>query len=1444
MSAHISGELLQQVHFILLAANNLSTEAAEGIFNISTIPNATQPEQLQAWADVHDYQLVIPALVDPLDDDGGDVTAIAWNASSETSAGYHRLLVLSSTQPALVLLDWLYVLPSERLCSGLLTSQGLCLPCPVGCFCTLDGRCWPQPGWWSVDEHSIPSSCILPASCPGALEAQPNADSPDPILNADGSRNTQRCAVHYEEQLCGECSANYFHDGSACRSCGSNQQNEFAGLATGATVLGALVGLVVAFAPARSLTRVITSLLFGQELIVIGQTATQVLPESYAWLQAVFTDVSIVNLDITNLHPGCFIDPLSNVDLFWATVCLIVAALLIFVMAAALRATLIVLHVKGQHGRGLFPWWWQPHHMHDHMPELNVSAAQLKSSSPKERTRQFMQRQELMMNWIIAWPVGIRADLTAGMQLGLLSHISCYLVFKARLHQALLVLSSLVYLRLTTAILKVLQCQHQPSLDGSGTAVLTLSADHKTLCYHGNHLPAAVVSWFLLFVFCIGFPLYLLKLLLGVHSTSYFSSRLDSLKAHTARVTEQVRTELEAVKHNNDQPRPKQPLRITSSDDDWPAFIRIHSASSTDVDDNYTSSAAGAATHHVVTMLSSPAVAAAQPPSINKEDGRQTKVATQPRRSRQPSLRRTDSLVGFAEQVDKQQVAAAQHYVQQCVTQRKLSVSESKVLDADYIAGCVEMVVGQRDSHYGYVVSNFHASWYFWRVVSVAMQFAFACGTVLPYEVILRVLLQGLTFVCRCLLVSLVWPYSGLSSNLFSILGSITLVAQSCVTLGLVQALTITTVTADVGASPAANLQAMLVATASHFYSANVTYIAILAGSLALVIVTSLLSYACRKTMSKQKRAVLKLTSLLPLVGGGATIAGMLSETRLGQDVEADLEAASARLPAFLHSQASSLDLQTVVSATGLAVSRGASSAPSNDSSPIAPLSPANQSLVSRLTALLPSAPAHFQSEAAAAVAVFTSHHPSATDEGNVERAAEDELAGTLEAAAWSELGSAYHRTMDKHENVSAMVGLLSRVGGSSSIAAMVSETRLGQDVEADLEAASARLPAFLHSQASSLDLQTVVSATGLAVSRGASSAPSNDSSPIAPLSPANQSLVSRLTALLPSAPAHFQSEAAAAVAVFTSHHPSATDEGNVERAAEDELAGTLEAAAWSELGSAYHRTMDKHENVSAMVGLLSRVGGSSSIAAMVSETRLGQDVEADLEAASARLPAFLHSQASSLDLQTVVSATGLAVSRGASSAPSNDSSPIAPLSPANQSLVSRLTALLPSAPAHFQSEAAAAVAVFTSHHPSATDEGNVERAAEDELAGTLEAAAWSELGSAYHRTMDKHENVSAMVGLLSRVGGSSSIAAMVSETRLGQDVEADLEAASARLPAFLHSQASSLEQSHASAGSLPSLSPAAEARTALSLLLKAELAEVDGDDGEVAGVVFHDETE
>ena len=792
----LQGDALQLVDFVLVAIANTTLEAEQNAPDLSTLPSVEpsdlqdSKQQLLLWAEANGYLLLLadtsPSLQRPPE------VELQLSVPALLSAGYHRLLVLSESSAGQMVLqnltDLLFYVQSP--CDGFIDSSGFCVtPCPAGCFCTGDGRCWPQPGWWSASEVVLPASCLLAAACPGALEAAPSADSPSPVLNADGSRNTQRCAVDYGGSVCGDCGDGFYHDGTACRSCATtdaSQDATFMALAFAAAAIISTITFLILVASATALATLVGVILFLQQTVVVGRTASQLLPSSQAWLGDIFTDVAFINLDVNMFHPGCTVAALSFVEVFWVTAVIMLAVAVLFTAAAALRASLLVSHLSRKRSGTHWRCWRRLPKRGADRPELLMDRSFLLTVSDNEQERRTISRQVRQINEITSWPASLTPDLTVGFNLGLDSHLSWWRMFFARLKHAQLVLLAIVYLRLTTCTLQVLECVESSAGTGQASQLL-LAADLRTVCYQGDHLPAAVVAWLILVLFSVGGPVALFFVLRRVHGLAYMHRYLEQLRVLTASMPEQQR-ESSSISGSREQ------QVSDASYNAAPVDSRKSSASSV--------------------------------PS--------TPTASASRRA-----------------MTRQEVAA-QLYLDQAVEQGLVSAQDRQTVNTVYLAACVEMLIQERYAYYGYLLYNVKASWWFLPVLVLYAQFAFACLTVLPADVVTGLFVAGLVFVLRAMLVAVVWPYMRWVSNVLSVSAAVVLVVQTTIALGLVRALSVTSVAPSATAAPQDSVRLLLTsAGAVTFFQSNLAFVAALVALIGAVVVASTLGCVWRTARKK-----------------------------------------------------------------------------------------------------------------------------------------------------------------------------------------------------------------------------------------------------------------------------------------------------------------------------------------------------------------------------------------------------------------------------------------------------------------------------------------------------------------------------------------------------------------------------------------------------------------
>ena len=894
-TSQLNGAYMEQVAFVLIAQGNLS---AEGNFtaDLASLP-AVDPDDLigsesltSDWAALHGYLVVYSLL-----DDGvlePNSTSLSAALPAFNSTGYHRLLVVPIVGAVYNLTSWIYVVSVP--CTTLLALDGECAAdCPDGCFCTGDGRCWPEPGWWSTGEHSAPISCVLPASCPGSLQVAANSDSPSPVLNADGSRNTERCAADYMGTVCGVCDVDYYHDGAACRYCGSTtsqQVGTFVGLLIAAAVIAAAVATVIAVSSPFALAARVSTLMALQHVVLIGQTASPLLPSRYDWLSQVFTDVSMLNLDVSMFHPGCVIAALSYVDVFWATLAIAVGAAALLVLAATTRAWLVLWAVSGNQQNWLQRVWVKRVPQESDEGQQTLQLVDLEDwtdpSGTKNVRQQRLARHRVVLSFIFSWPSKVRADLVEGFELGRSARLRWWPMARARAFQAVLVGASLAYLRVTTVILQLLQCTSIQN-DAGTASLLVLEVDKRTLCYQGGHLAAAVVAWMLLVVYSIGFPVVVLWLLKGAHSMERVGKQLSDLNISQATVSPQ---------HGESSSRPSDVLSAEVSSPVDP-YADHRSVSGWDVKDDSNEPSATASEYEARTAT----------PTVDR--GRRTLTVDTKTRGDTPTSSRAakKSPVDPALALIKLRAEAlSPRFVQSRVSAGALSDDEAAALDGDYMLHCTEVVLLSRFARFGYLLSGLRSdSVYAFAIAPLVINFALACLVVLPDTLYVSTFVSSLTFVVRCVVVALVWPFASWKSNVGSMAGNAGLVLQALVALGIVQALSLSQGSVDANSAAALSLQQRLAQEVVYFLKHNLTFIGVLVALLCALVVSAALAAIVRgrgrrgeqKTLEPYSAATSSSRADKPSVSHGAasSYAGSVDDKHtavemasLGKQVDGD----------------------------------------------------------------------------------------------------------------------------------------------------------------------------------------------------------------------------------------------------------------------------------------------------------------------------------------------------------------------------------------------------------------------------------------------------------------------------------------------------------------------------------------------------------------------------
>jgi hypothetical protein len=80
--------------------------------------------------------------------------------------GYATLMLTTlpddntTTPVTLMKNDFLYFTDVPCLNSGFYFADGACARCPAGAVCPGGSRLWPRPGFWSLNEYSVPIPCV------------------------------------------------------------------------------------------------------------------------------------------------------------------------------------------------------------------------------------------------------------------------------------------------------------------------------------------------------------------------------------------------------------------------------------------------------------------------------------------------------------------------------------------------------------------------------------------------------------------------------------------------------------------------------------------------------------------------------------------------------------------------------------------------------------------------------------------------------------------------------------------------------------------------------------------------------------------------------------------------------------------------------------------------------------------------------------------------------------------------------------------------------------------------------------------------------------------------------------------------------------------------------------------------------------------------------------
>ena len=833
-SVQLTFQAPQNVLLVLL--NSTGNVSIDDAFDPAALP-AILPDDLQSTVAAYEALAQAQGLVSLYVVDGlGGLSSAQTIGALDVQyppldvLGYHRLLIVTGNGSVAVT-DWVFVVPF--VCTTWLRDDGSCAGyCPNGGFCVGDGRVWPEPSYWSVDEHSAPGACPLNVACPGALEVMPTVSSPSAIVLPDGSRDTRRCELGYTGVYCSECAPLYYHARSACRYCGSPDSARQAGVAIVAVVIVVLVGLMLALSSPLQLSTQVGVILTIQQLVTLGQTAGAALPSSAEWLQAIFQWVALINLDVAMFQPGCLIASLSFLDVFGVTIGIAAAALLLFTAAAAVRASLVLAFLsRGRiYGIGQVPIG---------APEvIQPPHRTLASASNKELARWKADDQESLrarMDWLVRFNQKLVADASVAYHLGLSGIASWRLVFNARWQHAMVVWGALIYLRLTTASLQVLRCVHAdvPSPTGGPTTTRQLLlADYTTVCWEGAHIGATFAALLILLVLSAGYPVLLVWFLSRLHSLRYLQDRCVELQIYSAKARSHRAADVANAPTATDSAS-----RTAQAESLRQYLFRVYSSSA--------SSNSSRAT-------SDPASPRAMSPRTSDTAG-DVELSTVSDRSK--------AKVATADDDDSVALQLVEAAVLDRLTSRQLTGKDAAHLDMAYLKPSGRMILAERDARYAYLLKGYRTDdarrVHLFPVVTFVLASVFACTVAFPSSIALTLLLSGLTFLAQGALVALLLPFVGQIANIKSVLASVAKLLQCLVALGLISALNTSVIHGQADAVHSESLQAQLASDTFRLFKHNEPYIIALCVLLLLPAALAVFGWRCRLYFQRREMSSL-----------------------------------------------------------------------------------------------------------------------------------------------------------------------------------------------------------------------------------------------------------------------------------------------------------------------------------------------------------------------------------------------------------------------------------------------------------------------------------------------------------------------------------------------------------------------------------------------------------
>ena len=308
-------------------------------------------------------------------------------------------------------------------------------------------------------------------------------------------------------------------------------------------------------------------------------------------------------------------------------------------------------------------------------------------------------------------------------------------IFGARLLHSHLILGSIVFLRMTTYNLEAVDCAYLPLSDGTEQYVLLV--DLVTPCYVGNHLYSAFFIWPFLIFYSVGFPFVCFYLL----RTSVAKRNLSQLQQLHADQHRSSHSPAPSSKQISDEaslpgstltklppPLPMLPSLAEGEDNEE----GVHNEHDLLIDDG--------GSKRSVSLFS-------EGIPLDKLNATKLSVSSKPSVSFNRGVRA--SIVGMAQAAAK--FRPRHSSLSGSITQHVYNVDRQHVHGYNDNDG--------RNELYGYLYRRLTEDFYFFECILLAVEFVFACVTVLPTSALLRLFLTAVCSLTQFLLIAGILPY-------------------------------------------------------------------------------------------------------------------------------------------------------------------------------------------------------------------------------------------------------------------------------------------------------------------------------------------------------------------------------------------------------------------------------------------------------------------------------------------------------------------------------------------------------------------------------------------------------------------------------------------------------------------------------------------------------------